>query len=1444
MDPFSDDSGDAAPNATVLLDTVILKVEYVTQKYCWLCPMISDAYPNLLPSLQNCKWSIERAMARYRGIPVKGDGASSGDAEEEPLDLETVVNASGVEDSEIVFNPACEMRFKSLLSTTGVIARCLVECTVLRRGRQHAKERVKAYVTGEWPVIADVVRYEIHALPKTYGGQTTLPGARVEYDATPRGCGIAPSPMGHATVADFYNLLVRTCRMQERAANTIVQSLFPSVYEMPLKNLEQNVHRTLTGPVGLAIDYRNPLANTFDVAELRDVIDKSTAIGWVNIDHPRVLFPVIGAFFYPIELARVCAAYRTKNRWLDVLVRGGALIKHVAFLLDRAPHVLNVKRLKFLDCLHKQNEVKAQKKRLGSSVSRMALVRLDTECASLRGMLLLPERSFSQYVETMMTNRANGLINVLPDAELTVATTALDIYSLLQRDQASMDTLYADDSHKARCELTEHGKTSGNMFTVIDDTPRTSVGGDASSTLGLVSIDAWQPLPSVAPTTMAVDGPTINDDSDTLDVPLLPRVTSAPVVADRSFQAARCLNDIVSCLVMPCTSDDFVAGMRWLIAKNIVTKVPMLGTAPHNANKPFDAFYLSSVYALQAKCVGAISDIYRRGLQAAIRRHERTQSPSYDIALERQRYARQVDRLREKVAFFAAARQNYRALCYWHSAFLKTSKKAPDIDEAMLETDGNKPPTRADTEAAILAAAKELCSHVKAFVSSTENDDDDNDDPLPDPSDPYADLMPTPHPGERSLVFPLLRNPDPVNFDGEFELCAEQKRAVLRGNEAPIVIIDGRAGTGKTACLQKILESYPPEQICIASIVGKVVSELLRRVGSARTIHSLLFSHVLHQQAMQRAESILASLKASVRSTGQENSALGQIVAFRADLHRILGTFDSPSPFENVRVLVIDEGSLVPFPIFESLLSAIHVYQQRSGRFIEKIVICGDPNQLNSIDYGSVMSDMIHAFPWCVHHMTINHRSEGTAIFNFANDVVMRRLGKPGHPFPRFDGDANWLKLTVPVKYNADGLNDEQLIEARRQADDASIVFLSANRQTLPSTIERALDLLGALTMPAKPETIEIRKSILMIASTRYVVGRLNSIVRTLFLRETLTKLGETIETSPETGEALLPPAYANRIVPGETIMLTRNWHETFQVAVSDDDDNAAAQSERVVALNEAALAVKLTLAKPMRRVVNSFYNGELLEVVGFYDAPVGSRTKAWCRCDLCPPPSEDQVGQSSCMLAPHEVPMGRRAPVDMDSHLTIKYHTQGMRFEQGALLQQDVDKRRKAVFRVVNEPDRFKEVDVADRLGGLSQFKFVKAATVHVFQGSEADTIFFVIPSDNSHFDVTSVYTAITRGRRRLVVVGDREAFMNTVNRQPALRRSDMWALMAIEANATHRALHSDGDPLRLAHVLKLDDDITRAFVDTRRNFSGKTRAELWKDYETVKHAALAHEE
>lgn len=1443
MDPFSDDSGDAAPNATVLLDTVILKIEYVTQKYCWLCPLISDTYPNLLPSLQNCKWTIERSMACYKGIPVKGDGSSSGDAQEEPLDLETVVNASGVEDSEVVFNPACEMRFKSLLSTTAVIARCLVECTVLRGGRKHARERVKAYVTGEWPVLSDVVRYEIHALPKTYGGQTTLPGARVEYDATPRGCGIAPSPMGRASIADFHSLLVRTCQMQERAANTIVQSLFPSVYEMPLKNLEQNVHRTLMGPSGLAIDYRNPLVNTFDVAELRDVIDKSTAIGWVNIDNPRVLFPVIGAFFYPVELARVCAAYRTKNRWLDVLVRGGALIKHVAYLLDRAPQVLKVKRLKFIDCLQKQNEVKAQKKRLGSSVSRMALVRLDTECASLRGMLLLPELTFSQYVETMMANRANGLANVLSDAELAVATTALDIYSLLQRDQTSMDTMYADDSHKARCESTEHGKTSGNMFTVIDDTPRTSVGGDASCTLGLVSIDAWQPPTIVAPSSMAVDAPPIDEDSDTLHVPLLPLVTSAPIAADRSFQAARCLNDIVNCLVLPCTPDNFVAGMRWLIAKNIVTKVPMLGTAPHNTNKPFDAFYLSSVYALQAKCVGAVSDIYRRGLQAAVQRYERTQSPSYDIAMERERYARKVGQLREKVAFFAAARQNYRALCYWHSAFLKSSKKAPDIDEAMLETDGTKPPTRTDTEAAILAAAKELCEHVKAFVSTTANDDD-ADDLLPNPSDPYADLMPTPHHGERSLVFPLLRNPEPINFDGEFELCAEQKRAVVRAIESPIVVIDGRAGTGKTADLQKILESYPPEQICIASMVGKVVSELLRRVGAARTIHSLLFSHVLHQQATQKAESIIASLKAAVRSSGQENSAMGQIVAIRAELHRILGTFDSPSPFENVRVLVIDEGSLVPFPIFESLLSAIHVYHQRSGRFIEKIVICGDPNQLNSIDYGSVMSDMIHAFPWCVHHMTINHRSEGTAIFNFANDVVMRRLGKPGHPFPRFDGDANWLKLTVPVKYNTDGLSDQELIAARQQADDASIVFLSANRQTLASTVERALDLLGALTTPATPETLEIRKSILMIASTRYVVGRLNNIVRTLFLRETLTKLGETIETSPETGEALLPPAYANRIVPGETIMLTRNWHESFQVAVSDDDDNAAAQSERIAALNEAALGVKLSATKPTRRVINSFYNGQLLEVVGFYDAPVGSRTKAWCRCDLCPPPSEDQVGQSSCMLAPHEVPMGRRAPVDMDNPFTIKYHTQGMRFEQGALLQQDPDKRRKAVFRVVNEPDRYKEVDVADRLGGLSQFKFVKAATVHVFQGSEADTIFFVIPSDNSHFDLTSVYTALTRARRRLVVVGDREAFMNTVNRQPALRRSDMWALMAIEAIATHRSLHNDSDPFRLARVLRLDDEITRAFVDTRRDISGKTRAELWKDYETVKHAALSHQE
>jgi DNA helicase B len=58
-------------------------------------------------------------------------------------------------------------------------------------------------------------------------------------------------------------------------------------------------------------------------------------------------------------------------------------------------------------------------------------------------------------------------------------------------------------------------------------------------------------------------------------------------------------------------------------------------------------------------------------------------------------------------------------------------------------------------------------------------------------------------------------------------------------------------------------------------------------------------------------------------------------------------------------------------------------------------------------------------------------------------------------------------------------------------------------------------------------------------------------------------------------------------------------------------------------------------------------------------------------------------------------------------------------------------------------------------------------ALTIHKFQGSETDTVVYGV-SGNRHETWQHVYTAVTRGRKRVVIVGSRKDLHAAVNRKP----------------------------------------------------------------------------
>jgi exodeoxyribonuclease V alpha subunit len=62
---------------------------------------------------------------------------------------------------------------------------------------------------------------------------------------------------------------------------------------------------------------------------------------------------------------------------------------------------------------------------------------------------------------------------------------------------------------------------------------------------------------------------------------------------------------------------------------------------------------------------------------------------------------------------------------------------------------------------------------------------------------------------------------------------------------------------------------------------------------------------------------------------------------------------------------------------------------------------------------------------------------------------------------------------------------------------------------------------------------------------------------------------------------------------------------------------------------------------------------------------------------------------------------------------------------------------------------------------------------TVHKAQGSQAETLIYVIPSENMFETKNLVYTAISRAQKRCIVLGSRAAFIVAINRQAEHRRT-----------------------------------------------------------------------
>jgi exodeoxyribonuclease V alpha subunit len=170
--------------------------------------------------------------------------------------------------------------------------------------------------------------------------------------------------------------------------------------------------------------------------------------------------------------------------------------------------------------------------------------------------------------------------------------------------------------------------------------------------------------------------------------------------------------------------------------------------------------------------------------------------------------------------------------------------------------------------------------------------------------------------------------------DGPPPLTDEQRAAVREALTAPLALVTGGPGTGKTT----------------------IVVALLRALAwTGTTMESVAIAAPTGKAAPRLSEALAQGLAAAPRDIAE--AGLGLVAPTPQTLHRLLGWSPTRGRFarhENDplphRVVIVDEASMIDLATMDRLLRAL-----RPGA---RLVLLGDADQLPSVEAGAVFRDL------------------------------------------------------------------------------------------------------------------------------------------------------------------------------------------------------------------------------------------------------------------------------------------------------------------------------------------------------------------------------------------------------------------------------------------------------------------------------------------------------
>jgi len=287
------------------------------------------------------------------------------------------------------------------------------------------------------------------------------------------------------------------------------------------------------------------------------------------------------------------------------------------------------------------------------------------------------------------------------------------------------------------------------------------------------------------------------------------------------------------------------------------------------------------------------------------------------------------------------------------------------------------------------------------------------------------------HGAEQRLIAALVRRaasaPEPVpvaptRLTDDLDQVAAVAALADAGVRAGIGVLAGGPGTGKTTTVAALLAARSEADLARRADAGTTDGGATDGGAGHGTLRIALAAPT-GKAAARLTESLRAALPRIAQVHGEEVARqLGLLEA--TTVHRLLGIGrggtrrdDTVLPYD---LVIVDEASMLALPLAASLLGALDDRTQ--------LVLVGDPDQLESVETGSVLRALVDTLPTDggpLARLTRNHRLDATddaadelarAVRDGDGDTAVALLHAAGSDA---DGSLRFIDTDAPLRHAA-----------------------------------------------------------------------------------------------------------------------------------------------------------------------------------------------------------------------------------------------------------------------------------------------------------------------------------------------------------------------------------------------------------------------------------------